>query len=297
MATGIAEPPKGDFASLKVGLCQVYTEPWDLEGNLQRTLAALREAANLGAELAVTPECVLQGYPDHDGAEAQEMLLASAETVDGPRVRQIRALARDLCMHVLLGFAELGRAQVIYNAAILIAADGRIMSHYRKVHLRPFEDARHTGCFSAGDRFTVAVLRLGDRCFRVGTMICFDREVTESVRCLRALGAELVLCPLATDTGPLGKCEDYADNEMVTRVRAFENELFIVVVNHAGSFNGGSYIVGPRGECVCQMDAQPGVRVVNVPVGMVPEAFHGNPLGWMGWGYRRPEVYGRYLWR
>lgn len=46
----------------------------------------------------------------------------------------------------------------------------------------------------------------------VGLMICFDREVPEGVRCLRSLGAEVVLCPLACDTSVMdGKYYDYAD--------------------------------------------------------------------------------------
>ena len=295
MPTGISESPAGSFAVLKVGLCQVYTEPWDLDGNLRRTIAALAEAGRLGAELAVTPECVLHGYADQDGPDARERLLAAAEPLDGARVQQVRYVARVLGLHVLLGFAERAGPDEVLNAAVLFGPDGGILSHYRKVHLRPFEDVRHQGCFTAGEAFAVAPVRRGERCFGVGTMICFDREITESVRCLRALGAELVLCPLATETGPLAEHGNYADNEMVTRVRAFENEVFIAVVNHAGRFNGGSFVVGPRGECLCQMGAEPGVRVVEVPVGMAREAFHSDPLGWMGWGYRRPEVYGRYL--
>ena len=51
-----------DTEILKTGICQVYTEPWDLENNLIRTLNAIDEAAEKGAEIAVTPECVIHGY-------------------------------------------------------------------------------------------------------------------------------------------------------------------------------------------------------------------------------------------
>ena len=52
----------GNGPRLQLGLCQVKTEAWDLEGNLQRTLNALEEAASQGAHLAITPECVFHGY-------------------------------------------------------------------------------------------------------------------------------------------------------------------------------------------------------------------------------------------
>ena len=73
------------------------------------------------------------------------------------------------------------------------------------------------------------------------------------------------------------------------------NELFIVVVNHAGRFNGGSFITGPKGELFCQMNADPGVLTYELPVGIISKEFHNEPLGWMGWGYRRPEIYKKYI--
>ena len=64
------------------------------------------------------------------------------------------------------------------------------------------------------------------------------------IRCVRSLGAEIVLCPLACDTTPVEASPGYGHNEAITRTRAAENEVFIVVVNHANRFNGGSYCAG-----------------------------------------------------
>jgi predicted amidohydrolase len=100
---------------------------------------------------------------------------------------------------------------------------------------------------------------------------------------------------LATNTYDMSNPENRADNEMITRCRAAENEVFIVVVNHAGRFNGGSFAVGPSGELYAQLGAQAEVRVLDLPVGIVTPKFHNEPLGQLGWGFRRPEVYDRYL--
>lgn len=276
---------------LRIGLCQVETAPWDMAGNLARTLAAIDAAASGGAEVAVTPECVLHGYADLGEAGAGDRLAACAETVDGASVRAVRDRARMHGLHVLLGFAERGEAGRIHNSAVLIDPAGRVALTYRKVHCRRFERAGDGGAFTPGDSFAVTPLRAREGVFPVGVMICFDREVPESVRCLRARGAALVLCPLATDTSPLHGWRPEADNELVTRVRAAENELVIAVVNHASRFNGGSFVVGARGEVLCQLGAAAEVRVVEVPLGEVAARYHANPHGWMGWGYRRPEVY------
>jgi len=276
-------------------MCQVYTEEWAVESNLLRTIEALEEAAAHGAELAITPECVLHGYASSESENYAERMLEIAEPLDGRNLALLRAEAQDLHLDVVVGFAERGEGDQVHNSAALISKQGEIVTVYRKVHCRPFESIHHAGVFVPGDEFTVVERRFDERTVQLGLMICFDREITESTRCLRSLGAELIVCPLATDTTSMATCHNRADNEMITRCRAAEHEVFIVVVNHAGRFNGGSFAVGPLGELLHQMGPEPGVHVLEVPVGLVRERFHSDPLGWMGWGYRRPEVYGRYL--
>jgi predicted amidohydrolase len=282
--------------TVRLALCQVETHPWDLDGNTERLLASIRDAGSQGAELAVTPECAFHGYGDA-GSGDRERLASAAETTDGPRFRAVAQAAQSAGIDVVLGFAERASDGRLHNSAALIGRDGGMVYLYRKVHCRPFESDEHDGCFTPGDAFRVADRPYAAGSFRVGTMVCFDREIPESVRCLRSLGAHLVVCPLATNTYDIARAEGsaQADNEVITRCRAAENEVFIAVVNHAGRFNGGSFVVGPRGECLCQLGAEPQTRVVDVPLGTVRERFHSEPLGWMGWGYRRPQVYRDYL--
>jgi len=284
---------EGDPAVVRVAMCQVLTEEWALEDNFARTLAALEEAAAQGAELAITPECVIHGY-GFEKADERGRVCELADTPDSPRIRRVRETARELGIDVVLGFAERG-GDTVYNAAAVISRDGELLDLYRKVHCRHFESIWQRGWFTPGDRFFAVERPCSEGLYNLGVMICFDREITETVRCLRALGSHLIACPLACDTEDMAHPGNHAENEMVTRVRAAENEVFIVVVNHAGRFNGGSFAVGPGGELLHQMGKEPGVVVLDVPVGAVRDGFHTKPLGWMGWGYRRPEVYDRYL--
>jgi predicted amidohydrolase len=253
-------------------------------GNLERTVDALDEAAARGAALAVTPECVLHGYAGGCDDFA-ERLAEAAEPLDGPSVARLRDRAAELGLALALGFVESGEDGHFHNTLALFDAEGRLLYAYRKVHCRSFEDIAHGGPFTPGRSFHVSDLSCSAETFRVGGMICFDREVPETLRCLRSLGAELVVCPLACDTNDLSNPRDFVDNEVITRVRATENERF----------NGGSYAVGPGGEPIHQMDEKPGVAVVDLPVGIVRSGFHSKPLGWMGWGYRRPDIYGTHL--
>ena len=290
---GVAAPGE----KLTVALCQIRTEEWARDGNLSRTLDALDDAAG-AAELAITPECVLHGYPGRGGmqrSEYAERMLAIAETVDGPSVSAVREKAGEHGMEVVLGFVERDGGGNVHNTAVLIGTAGEILMKYRKVHCRPFESVRHEGAFVPGDEFAVLDRAYAGAAVKLGVMICFDREVAESVRCLRALGAELIACPLACDTSSCTAASVHAHNEMITRVRAAENEVSIAVVNHSGRFNGGSFAVGPKGGVLAQMGKAPGVEIVEIPVGRIRDEFRSKPLGWMGWGHRRPEVYGSCL--
>ena len=285
-----------DCDILRVGVCQIYTEQWQIEQNFKRTMEALEEAADKGAILAITPECVLHGYGFSDDKELlRKRTLAVSETLSGERVSEIRALAKKLSLNVVLGIAERGTDDKIHNSALFITQQGEIAEVYRKVHCRRFESVEGSGAFTPGDRFAAVELSLGQRSYPIGLMICFDREIPESTRCLRAMGAQFVACPLATNTSDMNQKIEKADNEMITRCRAAENEMFIAVVNHSGRFNGGSFFVGPKGELLIQLGKDPAVEVINVPIGIVEDEFHSNPLGWMGWGYRRQELYDKHF--
>ena len=283
---------------LRLALCQVETREWDEDGNLRRLLESLEAAGAQGTQLAVTPECVLHGYGMLAPGEDARRLWEAAEPPDGPRIRAVAEQARRHRMDIVLGFAERGAQEgVVHNSAAFIRRDGTTPWVYRKVHCRDFELAGQPGGFTPGSQFHASTLPYGDAEFRVGAFICFDREVPEAARCLRALGAQIIACPLATNTFDISRSDGAlrVDNEVVTRCRAAENEVFIAVVNHAGRFNGGSFVVGPMGECLCRLGPEPETRVVDLPVGSVSERFHAAPRGWMGWGYRRPDIYENYL--
>ncbi len=289
----------GKYSKLKIGMCQVFTEEWAVEANIKRTLEAIDLASEQGAEIAVTPECVFHGYPiDETKGKSESFrnkLFSVAETTDSRNLNLFKEKAIEKGIYILVGFVEKGEGEHIHNTAALIAPDGRFVYIYRKVHCRNFENINHWGYFSPGDNFYTADLQFKEGKYNVGTIICFDREIPESLRCMRSLGAELVLCPLATDTSDMSVLKNETDNEIITRVQSTCNELFIVVVNHAGRFNGGSFITGPKGELLCQMNAEPGVLTYEIPLGIISNEFHNEPLGWMGWGYRRPEIYKKYI--
>ena len=90
---------------MKIGLLQVNPVVGDLEGNARRILAAARKAAVLGADLCLTPELALLGYPPRD-----LLLLQGLAEKCGQAARD---LARDLrgLVPVLVGSIEANPGQ------------------------------------------------------------------------------------------------------------------------------------------------------------------------------------------
>ena len=70
-----------DYAGMRVALCQIETERGDLDGNFSRALLALETAREKGADLAVTPECVIHGYAEANSTDDQARLREVAEPI------------------------------------------------------------------------------------------------------------------------------------------------------------------------------------------------------------------------
>jgi predicted amidohydrolase len=283
--------------SFQLAMCQVETEQWALDDNLARAIAALREAKRKGADFAICPECLIHGYafPASDSHEARKEhnlhVKEIAEPLNGKRISTLKMLAKEINLDFVLGFAERGNDGHTYNTAALFSSSGEITNKYRKVHCRDFESEWFWGPFTPGDSFSTYTIAHGE--ITAGTIICFDRERPESFLSMRHLGVEFIACPLATNTVNIKEHSAHS-NESLTQALAAATESFIAVVNHSGRFNGGSFLIGPDGECVHQMSAEPGVAVIEVDIGMLRK-LRKNPFGWRGYGYSRPEIYQKYV--
>jgi predicted amidohydrolase len=116
------------------------------------------EAADGGARLVVLPEYYNTGFEFH------EHNYALAERMDGQTVQWMKAQAARHSIH-LAGTLYLFDRGEIYNAALLVAPDGRTW-RYDKMHPWGWERAY----FRPGRRVTVADTDLG----KLGLMICAD---------------------------------------------------------------------------------------------------------------------------
>jgi predicted amidohydrolase len=97
------------------------------EVNLERVRAALRRAADGGADLAVFPEATQVRF----GSD----LRAAAEPLHGPFGTALAGAAREFGVAVVAGVFEPAPDGRVYNTAVAFSADGELVAAYRKLHL------------------------------------------------------------------------------------------------------------------------------------------------------------------
>jgi len=120
---------------MKVALVQRNYTVADLEGNAARIAEATRQAMKHGADLVVTSEVALLGYP------ARNLLLHPAFIARSGEV--LEQLARELrgALPVLVGIAELNEAsqgRALFNSAVLVE-DGKLATRFRKCLLPTYD--------------------------------------------------------------------------------------------------------------------------------------------------------------
>lgn len=278
------------MAPLRIALLQVVPPGDGPEANLAAGLDACRQAAALGADIAVFPEVWSTGYaPFPDGEAGRRAWAAKATGTGDGFLEAHRDVAAELGMAVAVTYLErtAGRPR---NAVALFDRRGDLRLTYAKVHICDFDDGGADCGMAPGDRFDVADLDTAAGPVRVGAMICFDREFPESARLLMLGGAELVLCPNA--------CTLEANRLAQLRARAFENMAVVATANYpAPKENGHSAVFGPMAfdaeaqsleTCLLEMGDGPGIGVVDVDLDAL-RAWREREV----WGasLRRPDVY------
>lgn len=244
----------------RVSCVQMYPKLGDKAHNIAAMESWIRKTMEEypDTRLIVFPELASTGY-EGDPAQFDEM----AEMLpDGESMQRIGALAKKYHVHVVYGFAERDTVltDVLYNAAVMIDEDGKVLGSYRKVH--PFADEKRW-C-RAGCEFPIFETALG----RIAVQICWDTAFPEVSRSYAVKGADLlVICtnwedpyeiPDWTEESPENPHAD--DWDLITSARAFDNVLHVAAANRIGSdgktlsFFGHSCIVDPRGKVIASLD-------------------------------------------
>ncbi len=255
---------------LRAAVVQLRT-PATLAAALEHAAPLVRQAADQGAELIVTPEAtnVLQ--------KDRSKLFPQLTTLDhDPVVKGLAAIARERRVWVLVGSALVKREGEGYaNRSALIDPDGRIIVTYDKIHmfdvdLPTGERHRESSVYVPGDKAVAVDLPWG----RLGLTICYDLRFPALFRSLAEEGASVIALP-SSFTRPTGE----AHWEVLIRARAIETGGFVLAAAQGGFHEDGrgtwgrSMIVDPWGEVVARLDHdEPGVAVADLDLAKVDKA-------------------------
>ncbi|MDR2452443.1 MAG: NAD+ synthase [Candidatus Accumulibacter sp.] len=227
--------------SLKIAIAQMNAVLGDIAGNAARIADFARRAKERGADLMLTPELALCGYPPEDLLLRRDFYAASSAG--------LAALAGELPdIPVIVGhpLEEDGKR---FNAATLLGG-GRTLATYRKQCLPNAEVFDEKRYFEPGG--TPCVVTIGGA--RCGINICEDVWMSGAADQARSAGAE-ILFVLNASPYHIGK---QALRAGILRERIKTTGLPIVYVNLVGGqdelvFDGGSFVLDARGEIRCQL--------------------------------------------
>jgi deaminated glutathione amidase len=238
--------------------------------NLAAAAGLLREAKDLGAEIACLPENFsFIGLHDADKVQVAE---ADGE---GPVQSFLSETARKLKMWILGGTIVIrGDGAVrVANSSLLIDAAGKRVARYDKIHLFDVtipgrdEQYRESTHVAAGREPVIADTPVG----RLGLSVCYDMRFPELYRELVAQGAEWLAMPAAF-TVPTGR----AHWETLLRARAIENLCYVVAPAQSGTHSSGretygdSLIVDYWGQVLSRLAK--GAGVITADIDLAKEA-------------------------
>lgn len=264
---------------------------WDLEATLKKAEDMVRDAKKQGANIVLLQE--LFETPYFCQTESYEYLNIATSVEDNRAVNHFKEIAKELEIVIPISFFERA-GNTTFNSLVVIDADGSVMDTYRKTHIPDGHCYEEKFYFTPGDTgFKVWDTAYG----RIGVGICWDQWFPESARIMALMGAEILFYPTAIGSEPILSIDSQPHWQRCMQGHAAANIIPLVASNRVGTevqdessmtFYGSSFIAGPTGEIVKQMDRdKEGVIVVEFDLDEIRE----KRQSWGIYRDRRPEMY------
>jgi NAD+ synthetase len=222
---------------LRIAVAQFNAIVGDLTGNVERIIECAAQAKLRGAQVLLTPELALSGYPPEDLLLRPDFYRACQRALDDLASR-VDGIA------LIVGYPEeySGRR---YNAAAVIE-NGQEKAVYRKICLPNYEVFDEKRYFDAGSEACVVMLG-GVRC---GINICADIWEAGPAELAHAAGAELLLVLNASPS----HLEKHEERAQVLGERIEATGIPAVYCNLVGGqdelvFDGGSFALDSQKKC------------------------------------------------
>ncbi len=222
---------------MNIAMVQMQVNAGEIADNQAKGLNLIQAAA-VNADIIVLPEIWTTGY-------ALKNVALVAETITGPLLTQLAAIARTYSVTIIAGSLPVKIDNRIYNSAIVLNKHGNIAGSYNKVHL--FSMYGEERFFSPGN--TLGLFALDT--MPAGLGICYDLRFPELFRSLALRGAQIVFIPAEW---PAARGDHW---RTLVQARAIENNMYICAVNCVGehkgaAFYGHSLLIGPEGRIIAE---------------------------------------------
>ncbi|PYL68902.1 MAG: NAD+ synthase [Verrucomicrobia bacterium] len=265
---------------MKIGFAQIDTTVGDLSGNCELIIRAYERLAAAGAELVLTPELAITGYPPQDLVFKSRFVPENLAILD-----KLHARVEDAAL--LVGFVDRndGRGKPFRNAAALLERGKPIRKAYKS--LLPtydvFDEERYFQPAESVEPFDVHGKRIGVTiCEDIWTEHYLPRPLydCEPVRSLVEQGAEIIV---NLSSSPFSLHKPAIRYEMVAGLaRAHQRPISycnLIGGNDQLVFDGNSFAVNSAGKLIAQLAGfREEEKIVDTDSTMTME-FHEGPAG------------------
>ena len=267
---------------------------WDIEANLKRAEALVREAAGRGADIVLIQELFATPYFCQD--QIAEFFVHAHPFEDNPVIGRFARLAEELGVVLPVSYFERA-GKAFFNSVAVVDADGKVLGNYRKSHIPDGPGYTEKFYFSPGDTgFRVWKTRFAT----IGVGICWDQWFPEAARAMALKGAEILFYPTAIGSEPHDASIDSAGHwQRVMQGSAAANIMPLVASNRIGTepgrngteitFYGSSFIADPTGAKVAEA-GRLDETILTATFDL--DAVEAQRRAWGLFRDRRPELYG-----
>ncbi len=167
------------MSKIRIAMCQILCLDGDRNGNIARMEIAMDRARDMPVEIVCFPETVFYGWVNPEAH-------TRAQPIPGADSQVLCDLAQQGAF-VCAGLEEKD-GDKLYDSALLIDGDGRILLKHRKIILL---SELMTPPYAPGHDVQVAETEFG----KVGVLICADTHEQEILERMASLKPDLVLVP------------------------------------------------------------------------------------------------------
>ena len=255
----------------------------DAAQNLQKAAAAVKESAVLyHGNMIIFPEVFMDSHPI---GTPRETVISTAQSLNGPFVTGMRALAKESHMWMVFGMTEQTGSTTddrSFNTTVILNSEGEIVSTYHKTHMYDAFGVKESDTYVPSDQlFTPVDTPFG----RIGLMVCYELRFPEIARSQALQGAEILIVPAGWVKGDLKSLHW----KSLLTARAVENTLYVVGCDlySKDAYMGESMAMDPMGIPI----ASAGEGSCLIPCYIDTDRIRAVREKLPCWANRRPELY------